>query len=309
MSKRDLLSVTDLDVSDIWWIFELTDSILSKEQTGEVYLPLAKKSVGLIFQKPSTRTRISFEVGIQQLGGHSVFLRQDEIQFGQRESIEDIARTLSQYLDLLIARTYAHQDIELLAKFARVPVINALSDLFHPAQVLSDVYTIWKKKGKVKGINLTYIGDGGNNISHSLLLISTMMGINMTIATPKEYMPAEKIVSMAEKISSHTESQIKITHNPLKSASKADIIYTDVWTSMGQEEEKRVREKIFAPYQVNTELLNTAKNDCLVMHCLPAHRGQEITAEVLDGNHSIVFEQARNKLLVQKGILVFLNQS
>ncbi|MDI6735792.1 MAG: ornithine carbamoyltransferase [bacterium] len=308
MSKRDLLSVTDLDVSDIWWIFELTDSILNKEQTGEVYLPLAKKSVGLIFQKPSTRTRISFEVGIQQLGGHSVFLRQDEIQFGQRESIEDIARTLSQYLDLLIARTYSHKDIELLAKFASIPVINALSDLFHPAQVLSDVYTIWKKKGKVKGLNLTYIGDGGNNISQSLLLISAMMGINITIATPPEYMPAEKIISLAEKISFNSGSLIKITHNPLESAYEADIIYTDVWTSMGQEEEERVREKIFAPYQVNTEVLNTAKNDSLVMHCLPAHRGQEITAEVLDSNHSIVFEQARNKLLVQKGILVFLNQ-
>ena len=308
MSKRDLLSVTDLDVSDIWWIFELTDSIINKEQTGEVYLPLSKKSVGLIFQKPSTRTRISFEVGIQQLGGYPIFLRQDEIQFGQRESIEDIAKTLSQYLDLIVARTYSHKDIELLAKFARVPVINALSDLFRPAQVLSDVYTIWKKKGKVKGINLTYIGDGGNNISHSLILISAMMGINITIATPPEYMPAKEIILMAEKISSNSGSRIKITHNSLESAYEADIIYTDVWTSMGQEEEGMVREKIFAPYQINTEVINTAKKDCLVMHCLPAHRGQEITSEVLDGPHSIVFEQARNKLLVQKGILVFLNQ-
>ncbi|MFH1562981.1 MAG: ornithine carbamoyltransferase [Nitrospirota bacterium] len=308
MAKRDLLSVTDLDVSDVWWIFELTDSILSKEQTGEAYLPLAKKSIGLIFQKPSTRTRVSFEVGIHQLGGHSVFLRQDEIQFGLRESIEDIAGTLSQYLDLIVARTYSHKDIELLAKFARIPVINGLSDLFHPCQVLSDVYTIWKKKGKLKGVNLTYIGDGGNNISHSLLLISAMMGINITIATPTEYMPAKEIISMAKKISSNSESQIKITHNPIESACDADIIYTDVWTSMGQEEEERLREKIFAPYQVNTEVINTAKNDCLVMHCLPAHRGQEITDTVLDGPHSIVFEQARNKLLVQKGILVFLNQ-
>lgn len=308
MAKRDLLSVTDLDVSDVRWIFELTDSIINKEKQGETYLPLAKKSIGLIFQKPSARTRVSFEVAIFQLGGYPVFLRQDEIQLGIRESIEDVARTLSQYLDLIVARTYAHKDIELLAKFAQVPVINALSDLFHPAQVLSDVYTIWKKKGKVKGVNLTFIGDGGNNISHSLLLISAMMGLNITIATPQEYMPAKEIVSLAKKLSSNSESRIKITHDPLEAAEEADIIYTDVWTSMGQEEEEKLREKIFAPYQVNTEIINTAKKDCLVMHCLPAHRGQEITSEVLDSSHSIVFEQARNKLLVQKGILVFLNQ-
>lgn len=308
MAKRDLLSVTDLDVSDIWWIFELTDSILNKEQTGEKYLPLAKKSIGLIFQKPSARTRVSFEVGIQQLGGHCVFLRPDEIQLGIRESIEDVSRTLSQYLDLIIARTYVHKDIELLAKSAEVPVINGLSNLFHPCQVLSDVYTIWKKKGDVAGLNLTFIGDGENNVSHSLLLISAMMGINITIATPSEYMPDKEIVSVAKEISSNSKSQIKIIHNPIEAAREADIIYTDVWTSMGQEKEEKTRKEIFAPYQVNKEIINAAKDDCLVMHCLPAHRGQEITSDVLDGKHSIIFEQARNKLHVQKGILVFLTQ-
>jgi len=306
MVKRDLLSVTDLDVSDIWWIFELTDSILSKERAGEKYLPLAHKSVALIFQKPSTRTRVSFEVGIQQLGGHSVFLRQDEIYLGRRESIEDVSRTLSQYTDLIIARTYAHKDIELLAKFATVPVINGLSDLFHPCQVLSDVYTIWKKKGKVAGLNLTFIGDGGNNISHSLLLLSAMMGINITIATPAEYMPDKEVISKAKIISSHSKSQIKIIHDPVEASSEAEIIYTDVWTSMGQEEEEKIREEIFAPYQVNNEIINRAKDDCLIMHCLPAHRGKEITSEVLESKHSIVFEQAKNKLHVQKGIMVFL---
>lgn len=308
MVKRDLLSVTDLDVSDIWWIFELTDSILNKEQTGEKYLPLAKKSIGLIFQKPSTRTRVSFEVGIQQLGGHSVFLRHDEIQLGIRESIEDVSKTLSQYLDLIIARTYVHKDIELLAKSAEVPVINGLSNLFHPCQVLSDVYTIWKKKGDVAGLNLTFIGDGKNNISHSLLLISAMMGINITIVTPSEYMPDKEIVSVTKEISSNSKSQIKIIHNPIEAAREADIIYTDVWTSMGQEKEEKTRKEIFATYQVNKEIINVAKDDCLVMHCLPAHRGQEITSEVLDSKNSIVFEQARNKLHVQKGILVFLTQ-
>jgi ornithine carbamoyltransferase len=308
MSKRDLLCITDLDVSDIWWIFELTDSILNKEQRGEKYLPLAKKSIGLIFQKPSTRTRISFEVGIQQLGGHSIFLRPDEIQLGIRESIEDISRTLSQYLDLIIARTYAHKDVELLAKFAEIPVINGLSDLFHPCQGLSDIYTIWKKKGEVAGLNLTFIGDGGNNISHSLLLISAMMGINITIATPAKYMPAKDVVSAAEEISTNSKSKIKIIHDPIEAACNADIIYTDVWTSMGQEKEEKIRKKIFAKYQVNKEIINVAKDDCLVMHCLPAHRGEEITSEVLDSKHSIVFEQAKNKLCVQKGILVFLTQ-
>lgn len=308
MVKRDLLSVTDLDVSDIWWIFELTDSILNKEQTGEKYLPLAKKSIGLIFQKPSTRTRVSFEVGIQQLGGHSVFLRHDEIQLGIRESIEDVSKTLSQYLDLIIARTYVHKDIELLAKSAEVPVINGLSNLFHPCQVLSDVYTIWKKKGDVAGLNLTFIGDGKNNISHSLLLISAMMGINITIVTPSEYMPDKEIVSVTKEISSNSKSQIKIIHNPIEAAREADIIYTDVWTSMGQEKEEKTRKEIFATYQVNKEIINVAKDDCLVMHCLPAHRGQEITSEVLDSKNSIVFEQAKNKLHVQKGILVFLTQ-
>lgn len=306
MTKRDLLSVTDLDVSDIRWIFELTDSILSKEQTGRKYLPLSNKSIALIFQKPSIRTRISFEIGIQQLGGHSVFLRQDEIQLGQRESIEDVSRTLSQYVNLIIARTYAHKDIELLAKYASVPVINALSDLFHPCQVIADVYTIWKKKGKLSGLNLTFIGDGGNNISHSLLLISAMMSMNITIVTPAEYMPNEEVMLVAKKISSNSKSQIKVIHDPLEIDGEADIIYTDVWTSMGQEEEEKIRQGIFAPYQVNKEVINRAKDDCLVMHCLPAHRGQEITSEVLESKHSIVFEQARNKLYVQKGILLFL---
>jgi len=308
MAKRDLLCVTDLDVSEILWIFELTDSILRKAQVGEKYLPLNGKSVGLIFQKPSTRTRVSFEVGIHQLGGYPIFLRHDEIQLGIRESIEDLGRTLSQYLDIIIARTYLHKDIELLAKSAEVPVINGLSDLFHPCQALSDVYTIWKKKGEIRGLNLTFIGDGGNNVSHSLLLISAMMGMNITIATPSNYMPNKEILSLAKGISRRSKSQIKIIHDPMESASGADVIYTDVWTSMGQEKEEKVRKKIFAPYQVNKEILNAAKDDCLVMHCLPAHRGEEITSEVLDDKHSIVFEQARNKLHVQKGILVFLTQ-
>lgn len=308
MAKRDLLSVTDLDIADIWWIFELTDSILKKEKIGEKYLPLAKKSIGLIFQKPSTRTRVSFEVGIHQLGGHCVFLRQDEIQLGVRESIEDVSRTLSQYLDLIIARTYAHKDIELLAKFAQVPVINGLSDRFHPCQVLSDIYTIWKRKGDIRGLNLTFIGDGGSNISNSLLLISAMLGINITIATPPKYMPEEEIISVAKKLSYNSKSQIKIIHNPIEAAHHSDVIYTDVWTSMGQEKEEKIRKKAFANYQVNKEIINVAKEDCLVMHCLPAHRGEEITSEVLDSKHSIVFEQARNKLYVQKGILVFLTQ-
>lgn len=309
MDKRDLTTVSDLNLTDIWKIFQLTEWIkqrnLSEGNTGE-YKPLDGKSIALLFLKPSTRTRVSFEVGILQLGGHSIYLGPDETQPGKRESFPDISRTLSCYVDAIIARTYSHHQIELLAQYSSVPIINGLSDLFHPCQILADIYTIWKKKGKVVGINLTYIGDGSNNIAHSLLLGGAIVGMNITIATPKEFLPDSEVILEAQNLSSLSGSQIRIVNDPLDAVFDADVLYTDVWTSMGQEEESENRERIFQSYQINQALLNLANNDCVVMHCLPAYRGKEITDEVIDGLQSIIFEQAENRLHVQKGVLVFL---
>lgn len=309
MDKRDLTTISDLNLTDIWKIFQLTEGIkqrnLSEGNTGE-YKPLDGKSIALLFLKPSTRTRVSFEVGILQLGGHSIYLGPDEAQPGKRESFPDISRTLSCYVDAIVARTYSHHQIELLAQYSSVPIINGLSDLFHPCQILADIYTIWKKKGKVVGINLTYIGDGSNNIAHSLLLGGAIVGMNITIATPKEFLPDSEVILEAQNLSSLSGSQIRIINDPLDAVFDADVLYTDVWTSMGQEEESENREKIFQPYQINQALLNRANNDCVIMHCLPAYRGKEITDEVIDGPQSIIFEQAENRLHVQKGVLVFL---
>jgi ornithine carbamoyltransferase len=296
----------DISPPVIWKIFELTDSIIQKRLALEDYTPLKSKSVALIFQKPSMRTRVSFEVGIWQLGGNPIYLAPEEIGLGTRESIPDAARVLSKYIDGIIARTFAQEDLELLAKFASVPVISGLSDMFHPCQIVSDIYTIWKHKGSVVGINLAYIGDGSNNIAHSLIVGSAIMGINISIATPEEYQPDQNILDRAKDIAITTGSKIEIFIEPSQAALGADVLYTDVWVSMGQEEEKEKRRKIFKNYQINKDIVEIANKDCLVMHCLPAHRGEEITDDVIDGAHSIVFEQAENRMHVQKGILVFL---
>lgn len=306
MTKKDLISIADLDSSAIWKIFQLTDTIMERDKAGDDYRPLSGKSIALLFLKPSTRTRVSFEVGVYQLGGHPIYLGPDESQPGKRETFPDIAKTLSRYTSAIVARTYSHEHIKLLAQYASVPIVNGLSDLSHPCQILSDIYTIWKKKERVVGINIAYVGDGSNNIAHSLLLGGAIISMNITIATPKGFLPDHQIITNAQGLAKLSGSQIKLVEDPSEAVVDADIIYTDVWTSMGQEDEAELRERVFQPYQVNQKLVDLAKDDCLIMHCLPAYRGKEITDEVIDGPRSIIFEQAENRLHVQKGILVFL---
>jgi ornithine carbamoyltransferase len=296
----------DVDATAIWKIFKITDSLIQKRKAGEDYAPLKGKSVALIFQKPSTRTKVSFEVGIWQLGGNPIYLAPEEVGFGTRESIPDIARVLSRYISAIVARTFSHEDIEILSKFATVPVISGLSDMFHPCQILADIYTIWKRNGSIVDVNLVYIGDGSNNVSHSLIVGCAIMGMNISIATPPDYPPNQSILKKARDIALKTGSKIEIFNEPSQAALGADVLYTDVWTSMGQEKEVEERRKKFEGYQINKTLIGLAKKDCLIMHCLPAHRGEEISNEAIEGPGSIVFEQAENRLHVQKGILVFL---
>lgn len=295
--KKDLISIRDLSVKEIEGIFNLASKI--KKNKSAFSSKLKGKSVALIFQKPSNRTRVSFEVGVWQLGGNCIYLGPGEINLGVRESVEDVAKTLSRYLDAIVARTYKHSDVLDLAKYSKIPVINGLSDLSHPCQGLADLFTIKEKLGKLKGVNLAYIGDG-NNVCHSLMYGSMKLGVNFKIATPKGYEPNKKIVR---------ESGIplkNISYDPNEAVESADVIYTDVWASMGEESEAEERKKIFKDFQINSGLVSKAKKNCLFMHCLPAHRGEEVSADIMDSKHSIVFDQAENRLHVQKAILVSL---
>jgi ornithine carbamoyltransferase len=269
------------------------------------YERLKGKSLGLIFQKPSNRTRVSFEVGMYQLGGHTVYLGPDNIRLGTREATKDIAQTLSRYLDVIVARTFSHKDVVELAENATIPVINGLSDLLHPCQGLADIFTIKERFGQLEGLNMAYIGDG-NNVLHSLLYAASIMGINIKIAVPKGYEPDKAILAQADGIAQARASKVELSHDKESAASDADILYTDVWVSMGQEADKEKRFSDFRDFQVNTGLLKKARPECVLMHCLPAHRGEEITDEVLDGPHSIVFDQAENRLHMQKAILLKL---
>ncbi len=299
--KKDLLSIKDLTQEDIDYIFELTEGF--KAGVGVFERPLSSKSIGLIFQKPSNRTRVSLEVGIFQLGGNSVYLGFDDIQLGARESIKDIARVHSRYLDGIVARTFSHKDVVSLAKYSEIPVINGLSDLLHPCQALSDIFTLKEKFGKLSSITLAYVGDG-NNVLHSLMYASAMVGMNLKFSTPVGYEPKKEILEEVKKIAEVTKSHISYCKMPEEAVRNADAIYTDVWASMGQEEERKKRLHDFQGYQVNEELFAKAKKEALLMHCLPAHRGEEVSASVIDGPNSIVMDQAENRLHVQKAILV-----
>jgi len=301
--KRDLLSLQDLSGGEITALLELTQQLKRGEHRPDN--PLKGKTVALVFQKPSNRTRVSFEVGTFQLGGNCLYLGPEEINLGVRESIADAAQTLSRYLDALVARTHAHQDILDLAKHARIPVINGLSDLYHPCQALTDIFSVQEKFGHLSGLTLSYIGDG-NNVCHSLLLGCAMVGMHMHIATPKKYEPQDSIVQLAMAAAQKTGAKIMVTHSPREAVNGAHVIYSDVWVSMGQEEESKKRLKDFNGYQVNSDLAREANKDYIFMHCLPAHRGQEVTAEIIDGPHSIVFDQAENRLHTQKAILIAL---
>lgn len=301
--KKDLISITDLSISEIKDIFSLSSKV--KKNKKKYSKALLGKTIALIFQKPSLRTRVSFEVGIKQLGGSSVYLGREEVSLGVREAVSDVAKTLSRYVDGIVARTFDHKYVVELAKYASVPVINGLSDLLHPSQALADIFTLEEKLKKVKGIRLAYIGDG-NNVCNSLLHISAKLGINVNVASPMGYSPGDDILSAARAIADTTGTKINLFFDASSAVKDADVIYTDVWTSMGQEEEREKRIEIFKDFQINKALLSLAKKGCLVMHCLPAHRGEEITEEVIESKNSIIFDQAENRLHVQKAILMKL---
>ena len=303
--KRDFISIKDLKVEEIEHIFELTSEL--KAKLKDFSSSLSGKSLGLIFAKPSLRTRVSFEVGMSQLGGSSLYLAPEDIKFGTREAIKDFGSVLSRYLDALVIRTFSHQQLEELASFAGIPVINGLTDLLHPCQVLADLYTIKEKKGNLNGLKLAFIGDG-NNVAHSLLLGCAKTGLNLTVAAPPKYEPKKQIFVQAQELAKNSGAEIALVDSPSAAAEGADIIYTDVWAGMGKESECKKRTKDFQKFQVNEKLLSLAKPDSLVMHCLPAHRGEEITDKVIDGPHSIVLDQAENRMHVQKAILLMLLQ-
>jgi len=300
-----LLSIADLNPDEIWHILDLARELKEEWREGGNRPILADKTLGMIFQKPSLRTRVSFEMAMRHLGGHAIYLSPNEIQLGKRESVSDVARVLSRYVDAIMARVFAHSDVEELARYSRVPVINGLSDFNHPCQAISDLFTILEKRGELRGLKLAYVGDG-NNVCNSLLFATTKVGMHISVASPKGYEPASEVVEKARSFAAESGSEVLITNDPVEAVQDADIIYTDVWTSMGQEAEAEERAKVFPPYQVNSALVAKAKPDVMVMHCLPAHRGQEITDEVADGPHSIIFDQAENRLHAQKAILAIL---
>ncbi len=302
---KHFLSIADLSPEEILHILDLSARLKEEWKKGGNRPILAGKTLGMIFQKPSLRTRVSFEMAMRHLGGHAIYLSPDEIQLGKRESVADVARVLSRYVDAIMARVFSHSDLEELARYSSVPVINGLSDYSHPCQAMGDIFTIMEKRGTIKGLKLAFVGDG-NNVCNSLLFITSKLGMDMAVASPKGYEPRPEVVQKALQFASKSGSRITITNDPVEAVRDADIIYTDVWTSMGQEAEAEIRAKVFPPYQVNSALVARAKPDVMVMHCLPAHRGQEITDEVADGPHSIIFDQAENRLHAQKGILAYL---
>ena len=299
MKGKDLLSISDLSSEDISLL--MSDTMVMKASGW--LSSLSGKTLALLFEKPSLRTRVSFEVAIRQLGGQAIYLSPAEVGLGKRESVADVARVLSRYVDAIVARTFSHNTLEILAGYAGVPVINALSDREHPCQILADLFTIYEKKGELKGLTIAYIGDG-NNVAHSLLLAAALAGLNFRIASPEGYQIEEKVLSTAQGYAIDSGAKIVLTEKPNQAAINADIIYTDVWTSMGQEAESKKRLKAFADYQVNSKLLALAREDAILMHPLPAHRGEEVAEGILESPASVVFDQAENRMHLTKALLV-----
>ena len=300
---KDLLRVGDLNREEIEELLDLSQKLKTRQKEGQRVTPLSGKTLGLIFEKSSTRTRVSFEVGMYQLGGQSLFLSSKDLQIGRGETIPDTARVLSRYLDGLVIRTFGHEIVEEMARHATIPIINGLTDRHHPCQVLADLLTIQEKKQRLQGLKVSYVGDG-NNMANSWLEGAAKLGLHLTLACPPGYEPDRETYQEALKEAAKSGAKIVITHDPRVAAKDADVLYTDVWASMGQEQEHKERLSAFQGFQLNGPLLRLAKPEVLVMHCLPAHRGEEITDEVLDGPHSIVWDQAENRLHLQKGILV-----
>ncbi|HUH66405.1 MAG TPA: ornithine carbamoyltransferase [Syntrophales bacterium] len=300
--KKDFLSLYDLERAEFEIIFGKAAKIKGMTKSGASHTPLSGKTLGMIFDKSSTRTRISFEVGIYQLGGIALFLNSRDTQVGRGEDISDTARVMSRYLDAIVIRTFSQSFVEDFARYATIPVINGLTDQEHPCQIVSDLFTIIEKKGKYEGLKIAYIGDG-NNVANSWIDAASKLPISLSLACPEKYEPARDILDRGMK---NAKGRVTLFRDPSEAVRDAAVVYTDVWTSMGQEAEKEERKKIFQGYQVNEKMLSRARKDAIVMHCLPAHRGEEITAGVLDGPQSVVIDQAENRLHVQKAIMEIL---
>jgi ornithine carbamoyltransferase len=302
---KDLLTLSKLTSADVKAIIDRSATLKQMQKQGMVHQPLANKSLGMIFEKSSTRTRVSFEVGMYQLGGQALFLSSNDLQLGRGEPVADTARVLSRYLDGIMIRTFAQEMVEELAHYASIPVINGLTDLHHPCQALADLFTVQEKKGGLKGLKLAYIGDG-NNVANSLLEACVKTGMHFSIACPRGYELNPMVLSEARAAARETGSSIETTGDPYQAVMKADVLYTDVWASMGQEAEHAKRVKAFQGYQIDAKLLKAASPEAMVMHCLPAHRGEEIAADVIDGPQSVVFDEAENRLHTQKAVLEML---
>lgn len=300
-----LLTLKDLTSEDLFNIFEKTKRLKTEIKQRSSISVLQNRVVGILFEKPSTRTRTSFEAATLRLGGQAIYLPPTELQLRRGEPLKDTARILGSYLDALIARVYDHQTAQELAEYSGIPVINGLSDLAHPTQAICDLFTVLEVKGSLRGVTLAYIGDG-NNVCHSLLLACALTGVNINAACPAGYHPSSDFFENARRIAEETGSRLKVFEDPNDAASGADILYTDVWVSMGEEEEKEAKLKAFQGYQINAELLKLADSDASVMHCLPAHRGMEITDDVMEGPQSIVWQQGENKMHGAAGIMDFI---
>ena len=305
LKHKDLISIHDLEIGEVALILDVAAKLKRKQKKGEPHQYLKGKSLAMLFSKASTRTRTSFEVGFYQLGGHPIYLSDDASQIGRGEPVKDTARVLSRFVDGIMIRTFSHESVIELAKYASIPVINGLTDLLHPCQALTDIFTIQEKMKVLKGRKMVYVGDG-NNMAHSLMYACAKVGMNMVCACPKGYQPDPHVLAEAQEDAAHAGCTITVEEDVMKAVKGADVLYTDTWASMGQEEEHDARKKILAPYQINAELLAAARPEALVMHCLPAYRGEEITDDVIEGPQSVVFDQAENRLHVQKAIMALL---
>jgi ornithine carbamoyltransferase len=303
--NRHLVTLDDVTPADIEALFDLAASLKSQQRHGMPHALLQGKTLAMIFEKPSLRTRVTFEAGMTQLGGHAIYLAPADIRLGQRETVQDGARNLERWVDGIVARTFSHQMVERLARYSSIPVINGLSDGHHPVQILCDLFTLWEKRGRLAGLRVAFIGDG-NNVCHSWLQGAAKLGLDFMLASPPGYEPDPAVMARAQEEAKLSGARLAVIHDPAAAARDADVLYTDVWASMGQEEEHAQRLRDFQGFRLDCGLVERASPDVLVMHCLPAHRGEEISDEVMDGPRSIVFDQAENRLHMQKAILVKL---
>ena len=305
MQGKSLASLSDLTKEEIEQILKTSELLKLQTLRGQEHPLLKGKTLAMIFEKPSTRTRVSFEVGMRQLGGYALYLSASDLQLGRGETIADTARTLSRYVNGIMARVFAHQTILDLVKYSTVPVINGLSDFTHPCQGLADLFTIYEKKGQLSGVKLAYIGDG-NNVAHSLIYGCSKVGMDIALACPRDHEPDSRVISKGREEARKKGRVVTVTNDPVEVVLGADIVYTDVWASMGKEKEHEERVKVFRPYQVNAELVKRAKQDHIFMHCLPAHRGEEVTDEIADAKNSVIFDQAENRLHTQKALMALI---